>query len=336
MKQSNVIKVCLVAVPLGITLIGVFSLIYSFTTPASKSREGGRSVLNKNVLSTAEELSSWVKRQTNDIGPRPWSNSDKTRVTAKWIESELSEENIGYRPKITFLGDNKNYRMIEADLPGKKSPNEVLLVISSFSSPDTGLGANTGASQTSILLGLARYFVNTENSRSLRFVAFPSSYSNVDGKQILGSSYVSKKSKRASEKIIGVIEIGSLGYFSDAENSQPSWVKNNIQLPSKGNFVAMIGDEFSHQSLGSIFSGFSKTSKLPVHKVLLSKNQLEAFSGLSQFRADGYPIIRISDTGKLRYPFHGKETDTHDKIDYHKMAELLKVFSSVIAAELNP
>lgn len=109
MKQSNVIKVCLVAVPLGITLIGVFSLIYSFTTPASKSREGGRSVLNKNVLSTAEELSSWAKRQTNDIGPRPWSNSDKTRVTAKWIESELSEENIGYRPKITFLGNNKQH-----------------------------------------------------------------------------------------------------------------------------------------------------------------------------------------------------------------------------------
>ena len=198
--------------------------------------------------------------------------------------------------------------MIEADLPGEKSPNEVLLVISSFSSPDLGLGAHTGASQTSILLGLARYFVNTENSRSLRFVAFPSSYSNVDGKQILGSSYVCKKKnqKRTSEKIIGVIEIGSLGYFSDAENSQPSWVKNNIQLPSKGNFVAMIGDEFSHQSLGSIFSGFSKTSKVPVHKVLLSNNQLEAFSGLSLFRADGYPIIRISDTGKLRYLFMEK------------------------------
>ena len=197
----------------GITLIGVFSLIYSFTTPASKSREGGRSVLNKNVLSTAEELSSWAKRQTNDIGPRPWSNSDKTRVTAKWIESELSEENIGYRPKITFLGDNKNYRMIEADLPGEKSPNEVLLVISSFSSPDTGLGANTGASQTSILLGLARYFVNTENSRSLRFVAFPSSYSNVDGKQILGSSYVAKNQKEPLKKLLELLKLVPLAIF---------------------------------------------------------------------------------------------------------------------------
>ena len=107
MKQSNVIKLCLVAVPLGITLIGAFSLIYSFNAPASKPREGGRSVLNVNVLSTPEELRSWVKRQTNDIGPRPWNNADQTRVTAKWIESELSEENIGYRPKITFLGDNK-------------------------------------------------------------------------------------------------------------------------------------------------------------------------------------------------------------------------------------
>ena len=240
---------------MGITLIGVFFNLFLHDTSVKVPR-GGRSVLNKNVLSTAEELSSWAKRQTNDIGPRPWSNSDKTRITAKWIESELSEENIGYRPKITFLGDNKNYRMIEADLPGEKSPNEVLLVISSFSSPDLGLGAHTGASQTSTL-GLARYFVNTENSRSLRFVAFhPVIQMLMENKFWDLPMYA--KSKRASEKIIGVIEIGSLGYFSDAENSQPSWVKNNIQLPSKGNFVAMIGDEFSPQSLGSIFSGFQR------------------------------------------------------------------------------
>ena len=57
MKQSNVIKLCLVAVPLGITLIGAFSLIYSFNAPASKPREGGRSVLNVNVLSTPEAVS---------------------------------------------------------------------------------------------------------------------------------------------------------------------------------------------------------------------------------------------------------------------------------------
>ena len=39
----------------------------------------------------------------------------------------------------------------------------------------------------------------------------------MNGKKILGSSYVAKKSKRPSEKIIGVIEIGSLGFFSEEE-----------------------------------------------------------------------------------------------------------------------
>ena len=332
MKQSSVIKFCLIAVPLGITLIGAFSLIYSFNAPASKPREGGRSVLNVNVLSTPEELRSWVKRQTNDIGPRPWNNADQTRVTAKWIESELSEENIGYRPKITFLEDNKSYRMVEAELAGEKTPSEVLLIISSFSSPEVGPGDHSGASQISMMLGLARYFVNTENARTLRFVASPSSYPDVNGRKKLGSSYVAKKSKRPSEKIIGVIEIGTLGFFSQEENSQSSMQEFNINLPNKGDFIALIGDKFSHQSMGSIISGLIKSIDLPVQKVLLDNNQLEAFSGLSLFRNNGYPIIKISDTGSLRY----SSADTPKKIDYHKNAQLLKAMSLVISDELNP
>ena len=82
----------------------------------------------------------------------------------------------------------------------------------------------------------------------------------------------------------------------------------------------------------SIISGFVKSFDLPVHKVLLDNNQLEAFSGLSLFRNSGYPIIKISDTGSLRYT----SADTPKKIDYHKNAQLLKVMSLVISDELNP
>ena len=222
--------------------------------------------------------------------------------------------------------------MVEAELVGEKTPSEVLLIISSFSSPEVGLGAHSGASQISMMLGLARYFVNTENARTLRFVALPSSYPDVNGRQKLGSSYVAKKSKRPSEKIIGVIEIGTLGFFSQEENSQSSIQEFNINLPKKGDFVALIGDEFSHQSMGSIISGFIKSFDLPVQTVLLDNNQLEAFSGLSLFRNSGYPIIKISDTGSLRY----SSADTPKKIDYHKNAQLLKAMSLVISDELNP
>ena len=183
-----------------------------------------------------------------------------------------------------------------------------------------------------MMLGLARYFVNTENARTLRFVALPSSYPDVNGRQKLGSSYVAKKLKRPSEKIIGVMEIGTLGFFSQEENSQSSIQEFNINLPNKGDFIALIGDEFSHQSMGSIISGFIKSFDLPVQKVLLDNNQLEAFSGLSLFRNSGYPIIKISDTGSLRY----SSADTPKKIDYHKNAQLLKAMSLVISDELNP
>ena len=99
MKQSNVIKFALVALPLGMCFFGVIALSYTFFSPASEVRDVGRTLLNSKTIITEKDLKAWVARQSNDIGSRPTSDQKKTRITAKWIESELSEENIGYRPQ---------------------------------------------------------------------------------------------------------------------------------------------------------------------------------------------------------------------------------------------
>ena len=85
-----------------------------------------------------------------------------------------------------------------------------------------------------------------------------------------------------------------------------------------------------------IISGFTKSSNIPVQKVSLNDEEISAFDGLSVFTEKGYPVIRVSDTGALRYTHHGKKTDTPDKINFYKMAEILKVLSLTISTELNP
>ena len=336
MKQSNVIKIGLVILPFGMMFLGALSLIYSLNAPASKSREGGRSVLNMKVLSTPDELNALVQRQAYDIGSRPWKDKDKTRITAKWIESELSEENIGFRSQVTFIGDKgKDYRIVEAELPGESLAEEVLLVVSNFSSPDSCPGANSNASSVSILLGLARYFVNTKNMRTIRFVACPSKFPDSNSGDILSANYIAEKCKRGKEKLIGVVDIGSLGFYSEEPNSQSSPHDFNIGFPAIGNFIALIGKQSSHKSMSSFVSGFTKRLNSPVHKVSLNDEEASAFDGLSAFTENGYPIIRVSDTGALRYPHHAKKTDTPDKINFYKMAEILKALSLTISTELN-
>ncbi|MAW10301.1 MAG: hypothetical protein CMO54_00440 [Verrucomicrobiales bacterium] len=337
MKQSNIIKIGLVVLPFGMMILGALSLIYSLNAPASKSREGGRSVLNVKVLSTPDELKALVKRQAYDIGTRPWQDKDNTRITAKWIESELGEENIGYRSRVTFIGDKgKDYRIIEVESPGESLAEEVLLVVSNFSSPDSSPGANYNASSVSMFLGLARYFVNTKNARTIRFVACPSRFPDSDSGSILSTSYIAEKCKREKEKLVGVVEIGSLGFFSEEPNSQSFPNNFDIDFPTTANFIALIGSQSSHQSMGSFISGFTKSSNIPVQKVSLDDEEISAFDGLSVFTEKGYPVIRVSDTGALRYTHHGKKTDTPDKINFYKMAEILKVLSLTISTELNP
>ena len=338
MKQFNIIKFALVALPLGMFFFGLIALSYTFFSPASQVRDENRSSLNSKTISTEKDLKVWVTRQANDIGPRPTTDEEKTRITAKWIESELSEENIGYRPKVTFLdGKNGNYRNIEAELPGTDKADEIIIVGTCYSSAENCPGANSNGTGVAALLASARYFVGTENSRTIRFVACVGKFQTSEGIQGSGITFLADSFKKTNEQIIGLIYLDSLGYYTDQleEPRGPNRLKESNL--AEGDYIAIGSELSSKKFIESFYSQFSKVYRMPVRKIILSRDSLahssEHFASLS---GQSYPAMQLSDNSIYRYPHYQKDTDTPDKIDYERLSGAVKSLVISIDSMLSP
>jgi len=338
MKQSNVIKYALVALPLGMCFFGVIALSYTFFSPASRVRDGGRTLLNSKASVTEEDLKAWVIRQSNDIGSRPTTDQEKTRITAKWIESELSEENIGYRPKVTFLdGKNGNYRNIEVELPGTDKADQIIIVVTCYSSAENCPGANCNGTGVAALLASARYFVGTENSRTIRFVACVGKFQTSELIPSSGITFLADSLKKTDEQIIGLIYLDSLGYYTDQleDRRVPTNLKGDYE--GKGNYLALVSELSSNELIESFHYEFSQSHGMPVRKIVLSRDLLaessEYFASLTE---QSYPALQLSDNSIYRYPHYQKGTDTPDKIDYERLSGAVKSLVLSIDSMLSP
>lgn len=338
MKQSNVIKFALVALPLGMCFFGVIALSYTFFSPASQVREGGRTLLNSKTIITEENLKSWVSRQSNDIGSRPTSDQKKTRITAKWIESELSEENIGYRPKVTFLdGKNGNYRNIEVELPGTDKADEIIIIVTCYSSAENCPGANCNGTGVAALLASARYFVGTENSRTIRFVACVGKFQTSEGIDGSGIAFLADSYKKTDEQIIGLIYLDSLGYYTDQleDKMVPANLKGDYQV--KGNYLALVSELASNEFIEYFHSEFSQSYEMPVREIVLSRDSLaDSSKYFASLSGQSYPALQLSDNSIYRYPHYNRGTDTPDKIDYERLSGVVKSLVLVIDSMLSP
>lgn len=338
MKQPNVIKFALVALPLGMFFIGIIALSYTFFSPASRVRDENHVSLNSKTSVTKKDLKAWVTRQANDIGPRPTNDKDKTRITAKWIESELSEENIGYRPKVTFLdGKSGNFRNIEVELSGTDKASEIIIVGTCYSSVAGSPGANCNGTGVATLLATARYFVSTKHSRTVRFVACVGTFRTGEGIQGSGISFLSESSKKINEQIMGMVYLDSLGYYTDQLEDQrvPIQLKENYQ--GKGNYLALVGELSSKEFIESFYSKFSEEYEMPARKIIIPRDLLaytsEDFASLA---GQGYPVLQLSDNSIYRYPHYQKGTDTPDKIDYERLSGVVKSLAIAIESMLSP
>lgn len=338
MKQSNVIKFALIAFPLGLFFFGVIALSYSFLSPASRVRDGGRALLSSKVRATEKDLMAWVTRQANDIGSRPTMDQEKTRITAKWIESELSEENIGYRPKVTFLdGKNGNYRNVEVESPGTDRADEIIVVGTCYSSAGDCPGANCNGTGVAALLALARYFVDTEHSRTIRLVACVGTFQVGDGTQSSGISVLAKTCKKIDQQVVGMIHLDSLGYYTDQVTDQrvPPQLKEDYH--GKGNYLALVSEVSSEKFIESFYSKFSENYEMPARKIILSKDSLAYLSeDFVSLTGQGYPVLQLSDNSVYRYPHYQKGTDTSDQIDYERLSGVVKALVFSIESMLSP
>jgi len=187
-------------------------------------------------------------------------------------------------------------------------------------------GANDNASGVAALIEFASYIKKLSLPYTIHLVAFANEELPFIRTKNMGSYHYAKKLYDSKCKVMGMISLETIGYYSHEKNSQrfSSFLPENI-YPNIGNFIAFISNMKSKKFLANITKLFAEYSTFP-HQTLSAPGWLPGINSSDHwsFWKFNYPAIMVTDTAPLRYPYYHKLTDTYDKVNYHDLVEVTK------------
>lgn len=290
----------------------------SIVTMPGRSHEGALPELKESDRLLAQQLRRHVIELTEVIPDRSLQCPAGLEACASYISAEFSR--LGYLPKRqNFQLGEQTLCNIEAELPGTKNKDLILVLGAHYDTVPGTPGADDNASGIAVLLELARYFANNPLPVTLRFVAF--SNEETYNYETMGSYVYAQRCRQNEDKLLGMFSLEMLGSFSDEEGSQNYPFPFSLFYPTRGNFAAFIGNTASRDFLARSIKAFRQEASFPSQGCAAPSWVSDASrSDHLSFWKFNYPAVMITDTSNFRYKhYHGAE-DTVDKLCFDRMS----------------
>lgn len=300
----------------------------------------------------AQILKADVLYLSETIGPRSFHKYKALTDTANYISDEfrktglevkrhdykIKTEEIGKSYLNTGFSPDQVFTNISAELKGTEKPDEIIIIGAHYDSVciSNCKGADDNASGVAATLTLARKLAGHPMKKTIRFMAFVNEEPPFFHTKTMGSMVYAEKCRVENKKIIGMIAFDTIGYYSDKENSQKYPPPLNRLYPSKGNFIAFVGGMNSVLFLRDCITKFRKNSSFPSEGAAVPFFVPGSdWSDHWAFAQLGYNAIMITNTAMNRTPYYHTAGDTHDKLDYDRMALLVDGVGKMLAELAN-
>src|SRR5205085_7245752 len=149
----------------------------------------------------------------------------------------------------------------EAELKGTTS--DIIVIGAHYDSVDGSPGADDNASGAAAMLAIARALAREKHEQTIRFVAFVNEEPPYFQTEAMGSWRYAKRCHDRKETITAMLSLESLGYYSDARDSQAYPPPLNALYPSTGNFLGFASTLASAGPPHRFLNAFPKSSKSP-------------------------------------------------------------------------
>ena len=327
-KRRLILGVCVVA-SLVAPLLGT-AWWTMFRMPGTSYR-GELPALDESLKLLREELRQEVQRLAVDIGERNVRNRPKQLAqAADSIEAQFKA--AGYEVK------RQEYEVsgircwnLEAEISGKSRPEEIVVVGAHYDTVVGTPGANDNTSGVAAVLALSRRFSNRKPDRTLRFVAFTNEEQPYAHTEQMGSRVYARRCRERGEQVVAMLSLETIGYYDDTPGSQKYPRPFGLLFPSKGNFIGFFGNLASRRLVRHVVSAFRQNEPFPSEAAALP--ELVPRVGASDhasFWHERYPAIIVTDTANFRYPYYHTPEDTIDKIDFDRMARVVRGLETVV------
>ena len=325
----SVRRILFSALSVLIAAAAVLALLWCFgmRMPGKNTSKGA--ALSVDEIALREELHADVQKLAGEIGERNMWHYPQLNAAADFIENSFSRAGLHPRRDSYELRGQACHN-IEAEISGTR--REIVLIGAHYDSVFSSPGANDNGSGVAAMLALARRFAGRKTERTLRFVAFVNEEPPYFLSGEMGSLVYARRCKERGDKISAMISLETIGYFSDAPNSQvyPSRALGAF-YPKVGNFIGFVSNVHSRTLLRRVIALFREHAKIPSEGAALPWFiPGVSWSDQWSFWRNGYLGIMVTDTAPFRYPYYHSANDTPDKLDYDRFTLVVSGMQKVI------
>ena len=280
----------------------------------------------------AGKLSRHVEQLAGVIGERNVFCPQALAAAAEYIRDEWRAQGYVVSAQGYAVGELW-CENLAVEIPGGPYANDIILIGAHYDSIHRSPGADDNASGIAALLELARSFSLLQPACTLRLVAFVNEEPPFFYWGRMGSSEYARAARAKGEHIRLMLALEMLGYFDDAPGSQAYPPLLRHFFPDCGNFIAFVANLASRHVLQELVSAFRAGSDFPCeHLATLAWLPGVAWSDHLSFWREGYPAVMATDTAFYRNPHYHSVSDTPEKLDYGRMARLVKGLGDAIVA----
>ena len=220
---------------------------------------------------------------------------------------------------------------VEAVLPGRSKADEVVVLGAHYDSVRGSPGANDNATGVAALLDLARRFGGHPQPRTVRFVAFVNEEPPFFQTPAMGSLVYATAARQRGDRIIAMLSLETMGYFSDLPDSQTYPSPIRFLYPATGNFIGFVSNVGSAPLLLRARRAFRSRTRFPVQSAAVPASiPGVGWSDHWSFWQVGYPAMMVTDTAPYRYPWYHTAGDTPDKVLHHRLADVVDGLEHVV------
>ncbi len=327
------LKVALgLVVPLAILLALFWNICVRMP---GQSHEGPLPAEDVALAALEERLRFDVIALSERIGERNDSHPAALERAAEYIELSLKSQ--GFAPqRVSFEVRGRERRNIEVEVPGTPG-SELVVVGAHYDSAEGARGANDNASGVAAALALAAEFRKRSSRATARFVFFVNEEPPHFQSAGMGSLHSAVLSRTKGERVAAMLSLETLGYYSDDSGSQHYPFPLDWFYPDQGSFVGFVGNLPSCKLLRRAIGVFREREAFPSQGGCLP----ESLPGVGwsdhwAYWQQGFPALMVTDTALFRYPHYHTQEDTADKVDFARLARVVRGLAFVIDELVSP
>jgi len=259
---------------------------------------------------------------SEEFHPRRFENPQNLNRCAAYIATHLKAAGATVEMQ-DFVVGAVSYRNVIGRFGAGKAKK--IIVGAHYDSCAETPGADDNASGVAGLLELAWLIGKDPPDAEIELVAYTLEEPPFFGGQQMGSAVHAASVAAEKDKIIGVIALEMIGYFSDEAGSQtyPMPVMKGY-YPTRGNFITVVSRWDQGNWISEVKAGMQGATDLPVY----SFRGPAAISGVDfsdhrNYWPHGIPAAMVTNTAFYRNKNYHTEHDTHERLDYRRMGKVV-------------